>query len=65
MSVSGSFSENIGVFVEHQMRDLVWQYPDILEDTPHFLRTIEAEINQGNKLSPNSILVSAQWNNIN
>ena len=59
VSVSGSFSENVGVFVEHHIKDLVWQHPDILKDTPDFLRSIEAEINQGMELSPNSILISA------
>ena len=59
VSVSGSFAENIGVFVEHQIKDLVWQLPDILRDTPDFLRLIETEINQGIQLSQNSILISA------
>ena len=58
VSVSGSFSENIGVFIEHHIKDLVWKYPDILEDTPDFLRNLEKEINQGRKLSSNSILAS-------
>ena len=58
VSISGSFSENIGVFVEHHISDLVWQDPDILEDTPDFLRTLESNINQGLPLSNNSILAS-------
>ena len=59
VSVSGSFSENIGVFVEYHIKDLVWKHPDILQDTPDFLRTIEYEINHKSKLSNNSILVVA------
>ena len=58
VSVSGSFAENIGVFVEHHIKDLVWKHSDILEDTPDFLRTLETDINQGLKLSSNSILAS-------
>ena len=59
VSVSGSFSENIGVFVEYHIKDLVWKHSDILQDTPDFLRCLDSEINQKSALSPNSILVVA------
>ena len=59
VSVSGSFSENIGMFVEYHIKDLVWKYPDILQDTTDFLRCIESEINKNSSLSKDSILVVA------
>ena len=58
ISGSGSITENIGLYVEYHIKDLIKSYPSILEDTPDFLRSIEREINQGPRLSDDSILVS-------
>ena len=41
ISGSGSVSENISIYVEHQIKDIATQHPAYLQDTPHFLRVIE------------------------
>ena len=56
VSCSGTFMENIAIYVEHYLRDLGKSHESYLEDTPDFLRHIE-EINSGGKLPSNAMLV--------
>ena len=58
ISGSGSITENMGQFVEHHIKPLSNKHQSYLQDTPHFLRVIEA-IRRGPKLPENSILVTA------
>ena len=66
-SVSGSFSENLGKYVDHNIKYLGSLHPSFLKDTPHFLRLIEA-INKTETLPSNAIIVtmdvSALYTNI-
>ena len=57
ISGSGSITENISLFVEHHVKQLATQHPSYLQDTPDFLRNIEA-INSEGPLPTNSMLVS-------
>ena len=57
ISGSGSFTENPSLFIEHHIKHLGNQHPSFLEDTPHFLREIEA-INKEGKLPENALLVT-------
>ena len=57
ISGSGSFTENPSLFIEHHIKHLGKQHPSFLEDTPHFLREIEA-INKEGKLPENALLVT-------
>ena len=67
ISGSGSITENISLFVEHHVKQLATQHPSYLQDTPDFLRNIEA-INSEGPLPTNSMLfsidVSALYTNI-
>ena len=56
ISGSGSILENIGKYVEFHINHIASEHESFLQDTPHFLRSIE-EINEGPKLSSNSMLV--------
>ena len=58
ISGSGSITDNINIFVEHHIKEVSTKHPSYLQDTPHFLRLVH-KINQGPKLSPNAILVTA------
>ena len=58
ISGSGSITENMGQYVEHHIKPLSNKHKSYLQDTPHFLRVIEA-IRRGPKLPENSILVTA------
>ena len=57
ISASGSMTENIGLFVENFLREIANQHSTYLQDTPDFLRQIEA-LNKKEKLPPNAILVT-------
>ena len=57
ISGSGSVFENIGKFIEHHIKDFANKHDSFLQDTPHFLRTLE-EVNKNIRLKENSILVT-------
>ena len=57
ISCSGSLTENIGLYVEHQIKYLAITHDSYLQDTPDFLRHIE-ELNSKMTLPENAILVS-------
>ena len=67
ISASGSVTENLGLFVEHYIKDLANKHPSYLQDTPDFLRMLEKR-NEGPPLPPQSMLVtidvSALYTNI-
>ena len=67
ISASGSVTENLGLFVEHYIKDLANKHPSYLQDTPDFLRMVE-ERNKGPPLPPHAVLVtvdvSALYTNI-
>ena len=50
ISGSGSVTENIGVFVEHNIKELANKHSTFLQDTPDFLRNIEELNNKENYL---------------
>jgi hypothetical protein len=57
ISGSGSILENIGKYVEYHIKNIANKHESYLQDTPHFLRTIE-QINGGPMLPQNAILVT-------
>ena len=57
VSGSGSFSENIGIFIEYHIRELANKHTTFIQDTPDFLRQIEV-LNENEILSHDSILVT-------
>ena len=57
VSCNNSITENIGVYVEHYIKELGTKHETYLQDTPDFLRSIET-INRGPKLPKNTILVA-------
>ena len=57
VSCNNSFTENIGLFVDHHIKDLATNHETYLQDTPHFLRSIE-DINSNMNLPTNAILVT-------
>ena len=57
ISASGSVTENVGLFVEHHIKDFANKHPSYLQDTPDFLRMLEAR-NAGQPLPKNAILVT-------
>ena len=67
ISGSGSVTENLGLFVEHSIKDLANKHETFLQDTPDFLRAIE-NLNENGPLPDNSIIVtidlSALYTNI-
>ena len=58
ISGSGSITENLGVFVENQIREISTQHSTYLLDTPHFLRVVQ-KINKGPRLPLNAMLVTS------
>ena len=54
----GSVTENIGVFVEHHLKEAATQHTTYLKDTPDFLRKVENEINSKDPLPQNAIIVT-------
>ena len=67
ISCSGSFTENIGRFVDHHLKPLANKHPSFLQDTPHFLRELD-ELNKKNIIKDTDTLVtvdvSALYTNI-
>ena len=57
ISGSGSLTENIGVYVEHHIKQIATTHKSYLQDTPHLLRVID-KINKGTKLPNNTILAT-------
>ena len=57
VSGSGSITENLGVYVEHNIKHIANKHESYLQDTPHFLRIIE-EINSGSPLPDNALLAT-------
>ena len=47
ISGSGSVTENISAFVDHHIKSLAVKHFSYLQDTPDFLRLLEAEVNTG------------------
>ena len=68
VSGCGSITENIGVFVEHFIKDIATSHQSYLKDTPDFLRVIE-DINKKVNLPESAKLVtvdvSSLFTNIN
>ena len=59
ISRSGSITENIVIFVEKHINELLTHHTSYLQDIPHFLRIIEEEENEGAKLPLNSMIVTS------
>ena len=57
ISGSGSVTENLGLFVEHSIKDLANKHDTFLQDTPDFLRAIES-LNENGPLPDNAIIVT-------
>ena len=57
ISGSGSMTENIGIYVDHNLKHMANKHESYLQDTPHFLRIID-EINTGQELPENALLVT-------
>ena len=57
VSCNNSITENIGLYVEHQIKELATKNETYLKDTPEFLRAIDL-INKGPKLPKNALLVA-------
>ena len=57
ISGSGSITENASLFVQHHIKDISTTHPSYIQDTPDFLRAIDA-INKGPKLDENVMLVT-------
>ena len=58
ISGSGSITENLGVFVENQIREISTQHSTYLQDTPHFLRVVQKK-NKGPRLPLKAMLVTS------
>jgi hypothetical protein len=56
VSCSGTFTENIAIFVEHHLQEAGRSHRTYLKDTPDFLRQLQ-QINQEEELPANAILV--------
>ena len=52
ISGSGSVTENLGLFVEHSIKDLAIKHETFLQDTPDFLRAID-NLNENGPLLDN------------
>ena len=57
ISCSGSFTENIGVYVDSHLKPLANTHDSFLQDTPHFLREVE-ELNHSGKIRNSDVLVT-------
>ena len=57
VSCNNSITENIGLYVEHQIKELSTKHETYLKDTPEFLRAIDS-INKGQKLPKKALLVA-------
>ena len=58
ISGCGSITENISAFVDHHIKSLAVKHFSYLQDTPDFLRLLEAEVNTGDLLPANTILAT-------
>ena len=56
VSCSGTYMENIAIYVEHNLKDLGTSHESYLKDTPDFLRQL-LQKNQNNSLPDNAMLV--------
>ena len=54
--LSGSGTENLGIYVDHQIKEISTNYQFYTQDTPDFLRKVD-KLNEGPKLQENAILV--------
>ena len=59
ISGSGSMTENIGIYREHNIKHMANKHDSYLQDTPHFFRIID-ELNKGPELPENAILVNME-----
>ena len=57
VSGSGSITENLGIYVDHQIKDIATNHESYIQDTPDFLRKLD-KINHGQKLPSNAMLVT-------
>ena len=57
VSGSGSIIENLGIYVDHYIKETAMKHPSHIQDTPDFLRKIY-KINKGPKLPSNAMLVT-------
>ena len=57
VSCNNSITENIGLYVEHYIKDLATTHETYIKDTSDFLRAID-QINHGPKLPENVVLVA-------
>ena len=56
ISCSGTFTENIAIFVEHHLQEAGSSHETYLKDTPDFLRQLQ-ELNKKEQLPANALLV--------
>ena len=57
ISCSGSFTQNIGKFVDHHIKPLANTHQTFLQDTPHFLREL-SELNESEGVKDTDLLVT-------
>ena len=58
ISGSGSVTENVSLYVEHDIKNISTKHASYLQDTPHFLRVID-KVNKGPKLPSDTMLVTS------
>ena len=56
VSCSGTFTENIAIYVEHHLQEIGTSHDTYLQDTPDFLRQLQ-QINLNEQLPENALLV--------
>ena len=57
VSGSGSITENLGIYVDHHIKEISTNYQSYIQDTPDFLRKID-KLNKGPKLQESAMLVT-------
>ena len=58
ISGNGSVTENVSAFVDNHIKSLAIRHFSYLQDTPAFLRLLEAEVNSGSPLPENTIIAT-------
>ena len=57
ISCSGSYTQNIGKFVDHHIKPLANTHSTYLQDTPHYLRELD-ELNKSENIKDTDVLVT-------
>ena len=57
VSGSGSITENLGIYIDHHIKESATKHESYIQDTPDFLRKLN-KINHGQKLPLNAMLVT-------